>query len=183
VVPRSLSLSKVQVSVLLASGGWLPILGSLCLLGSALLHFLFSPHFQERRDASLQQIAIQQAVSRAPPVPTALAPRYEEFRSQLVASEAWGERLKSLFAVAAEAGVTLAQADYRRQVDTNCGCQSLHLTLPVRGTYPQVRVFIDAALAHFPYLALDEISLRRESVQHPMVDARLQLTLYLRTGD
>jgi hypothetical protein len=183
VVIRALNLSAIQVSLLFTRAGWLASLGGLCLLTSALFHFLLSPQFQDRKDASLRQIAIRQSEDARPPDTNDLVPRYTEFRGRLLASKAWSEHLKSVFAVATQAGVTPEQADYRWRQDAACGCQALQLTMPVRGTYPQLRAFIDALLAEFPSLALDEISLQRESVRHPNVDARLQLTLYLRTED
>lgn len=182
-VRRSLSGVAVQAALLLARAGLLPAAALLCLAAAALLHFLLLPQLQARTERDRQHLADLRAGRTAAPAAQDLAAHYNEFRTQLASEDGRGELLKSLFKLAAEAGVTLAQADYRQQPDPGCGCQRLQITLPVRGTYPQIRAFIDAALARIGALALDELSLRRENVKNTNVEAQLRLTLYLRTEE
>jgi hypothetical protein len=51
--------------------------------------------------------------------------------------------------------------------------------LPVRGTYPQIRKFVDGAMAEVSTLSLNSIQFDRQKVGDPMVDATVKLTVYL----
>jgi hypothetical protein len=55
----------------------------------------------------------------------------------------------------------------------------LHFTLPVRGTYPQIRHYIKEALAAVPTLSLAGIRFDRESIDDPMINARVKWVVYL----
>lgn len=182
-VRRTLNVIALQIGLLLIRAGWLPVMAVACLTAAAMLHFVAVPHVETRTTASQRQLAELQAGHESSAPSQVLAARYADIRAQLASSEDRGDLLKSLFKIAAENGVTLAQADYRVQSDPECACQRLQITLPVRGTYPRVRAFIDAALAAMSALSLDEISLRRESVKSPNVEAQLRLSLFLRAGD
>jgi hypothetical protein len=50
---------------------------------------------------------------------------------------------------------------------------------PLRGTYPQVRRFVAAALARVPHLALDTIQFERSKVGEAVVNAKVTFVLYL----
>lgn len=56
------------------------------------------------------------------------------------------------------------------------------IVLPVKGSYPQIRKFIAAALSTAPALALDGIYLKRDKVEESAVDARIVFLLYLEKG-
>ncbi|HOE40394.1 MAG TPA: hypothetical protein PLB25_01980 [Rhodoferax sp.] len=56
------------------------------------------------------------------------------------------------------------------------------ITLPVKGTYPQVRKFIRAALLTAPALALEGLDLKRDKVGDGSVEARIVFRLYLEKG-
>ena len=55
-------------------------------------------------------------------------------------------------------------------------------TLPVRGTYPQIRKFVDGALADVPALSLDSIQFERRKIGDATVDAKLKLVVFLGRG-
>lgn len=182
-VRRPLSALPLQFALAFAKAGVLPIVAVLVLAGATILHFVAVPQAEARRNASQRALAALRSAPAEGSPSRDLAGRYADIRAQLASSEDRGDLLKALFKIAAEAGVTLAQADYRLQPDPDCSCQQLQITLPVRGTYPQARAFIDAALAGVASLSLDELSLRRENVKNPSVEARLKLTLFLRGED
>lgn len=182
-VRRSLSAVAVQSSLLLARAGVLPIAALLCLAVAATLHFWLLPKSQAHATQDRQHLADLRAGHAVSPATKDLATRYDDFRTHLTSESDRGDLLKSLFKLATEAGVTLAQADYRHQTDTDCDCQQFQITLPVRGTYPQIRSFIDTALAANGSLAMDELSLHRENVKNSNVEAQLRLTFYLRKDE
>jgi hypothetical protein len=51
------------------------------------------------------------------------------------------------------------------------------MTLPVSGTYPQVRAFVVDVLRDVPAAALDDIQLRRDAAGR--IEARVRFSLFL----
>lgn len=82
--------------------------------------------------------------------------------------------VQRLFALAAEHGLTIAQADYRRQETGRVG--RWQVQMPASGSYPQVRRFLRAAQA-IPGLSLDEVGIHRAPVGAG-VEARLLFSVW-----
>lgn len=173
----------LQLQLLLARIGVLPALAAALFGLAALIHYVAVPELQRQTDMNQRKLNDAQAehaqLDRGQPVAT----RYGEFRTRLTNVDDRGDLLKRLFQVAANSGLTLTQGDYRLVPDTEGDFQQWQLSLPIRGSYPQIRAFIDAALQALPSATLDEISLRRDSVRVPTVEAQLRLTLYLKDAD
>ncbi|MDN4052417.1 hypothetical protein QPK32_04970 [Massilia sp. YIM B02763] len=93
------------------------------------------------------------------------------------------QQVKTLFALAQQAGLTLRQGEYKAARDRNAGVTTYQVNLPVKGSYAAIWQFAMAALRAIPFAALDDISFRREAIGDTAVEARLRLTLYLRDGD
>jgi hypothetical protein len=53
------------------------------------------------------------------------------------------------------------------------------MTLPVKGTYPQIRKYLAALIADMPALSLQQVQFKRQKVGDPFVDADIRLVLYL----
>jgi hypothetical protein len=53
--------------------------------------------------------------------------------------------------------------------------------LPVKGSYEQIRGFVAAVLNDVPAAALEDIGLRRDAIGARTLEARLKLTLFLRS--
>jgi hypothetical protein len=92
------------------------------------------------------------------------------------------QQLKTLFALAAKSGLSLTAGQYRAAYDQNGRFHTYQVSLPVRGSYRALWQFCLQALATVPFAALDEISLRRESIGEPVLEARVRFTLYLKDG-
>jgi hypothetical protein len=93
------------------------------------------------------------------------------------------QQVRTLFALAQQAGLTLRQGEYKSARDRNAGVTTYQVNLPVKGSYAAIWQFAMAALRAIPFAALDDISFRREAIGDTAVEARLRLTLYLRDGD
>jgi hypothetical protein len=52
----------------------------------------------------------------------------------------------------------------------------------LRGGYAQVRSFLDQVLTQIPAAALEEVTIRRDSVGARATETRVRLTLYLANG-
>lgn len=54
------------------------------------------------------------------------------------------------------------------------------VTLPVHGSYPAVRQFIDATMVAVPAIALESLTLERPAVADAMMNAELKFTIFVR---
>jgi Tfp pilus assembly protein PilO len=106
--------------------------------------------------------------------------RFRAFRERLTDDGEQTEALKKIFAEAIKSGITLQQGEYALVADVEGDFARLQITLPVKGSYPQIRTYAQALLQAIPALSLDEIGFRRDSVRNPHVEARLRFTLYLK---
>ncbi|MFO7190256.1 MAG: hypothetical protein DIU74_011270 [Pseudomonadota bacterium] len=90
--------------------------------------------------------------------------------------------LGKIYGAAKETGVTLASGEYELQRTKDMRLARYRISLPAQGSYDQVRRFIAAVLQEVPAAALEDVSLRREDIGSPELEARLRLTLYMDTG-
>ncbi|HEU4843822.1 MAG TPA: hypothetical protein VFT05_06130, partial [Burkholderiaceae bacterium] len=84
-----------------------------------------------------------------------------------------------LFGLAAKAGLTLRQGEYKAGIDRNARLVTYQVTLPVKGSYNDVSNFSLMALRAIPFASLDELSFKRENIGDTQLEARVRLTLFL----
>ncbi len=87
--------------------------------------------------------------------------------------------LGKINAAAKAKGLVLRSGEYKLDRVADQKFARYQITLPVAGTYTQIRGFVGQVLADVPAAALEEITLRRESAASPTLEARIRLTLYL----
>jgi hypothetical protein len=87
--------------------------------------------------------------------------------------------LGKIHAIAQAKGVQLASGEYRLERAASPRLRRYQMTLPVQGTYAQIRGFVGDVLEQVPAAVLEEVSLKRESVETPRVEARVRLTIYM----
>jgi hypothetical protein len=85
-------------------------------------------------------------------------------------------------AQADEAGLELGRGEYELTSTRSGQLARYHLSLPVRGSYPQVRQFIDGSLAAVPALGLEHLRLERASVGDRIIDADLRFSVVVKGG-
>jgi hypothetical protein len=90
-------------------------------------------------------------------------------------------QLDALYAHAKVANVQLLQGEYR--MDAGSGAlAAYHVTLPVRGSYPQLRQFVGRVLTDMPTTSLDGLRFERKKAADAQLEAQVRLTIYLRKG-
>ena len=89
------------------------------------------------------------------------------------------QQVKTLFGLAAKAGLALSQGEYKAGYDSSARVHTYQVTLPVKGSYRQIWQFGLLALRDIPFASLDEISFKREAIGDANIEARLRITLYL----
>ena len=95
------------------------------------------------------------------------------------ASAATPELLKQINAAAESQGIVLQSGEYRMQRGEGARLGRYEITLPLRGSYRQIRGFVADVLAAVPAAVLEEVNLRRENVESARLEARVRFTVYL----
>jgi hypothetical protein len=161
-------------------------LGLALLAGAAAFHFSAVQPAQEAA-AELQWRRTQLAKRADNPAPAsaAAAPgaaqidRFMGFFPSLDSTPDW---LRTLYAVAERERLELLQGSYRLSEDRVLNLAQYRITLPVRGSYPQIRRFIGGALDEIPALSLENVVFQREKIGDGAVEAKIGLTLHLRSA-
>ena len=89
------------------------------------------------------------------------------------------EWLNKLYAAAAAQKLVLEQGEYRITPDKSGKLARYQITLPVKGSYVQIRQFVAQALADVPVAALEDINFKRETIGATQLQARIKFTLFL----
>jgi Tfp pilus assembly protein PilO len=102
-------------------------------------------------------------------------------RSFPTLSEAPGWILK-MHEIAARNALTLETGEYRLTGARDGGLARYEITLPLHGGYAQVRTFLEQVLTQIPAAALEEVTIRRDSVGARTTETRVRLSLFLAGG-
>lgn len=86
--------------------------------------------------------------------------------------------LAKLYGIAEANGMDLRSGEYR-QIESKYGIERYQVSVPVAGTYSQVRAFAGIALAEMPVASLDRVSFRRKAVNDSRIDTELVFSVHL----
>ena len=88
----------------------------------------------------------------------------------------WIEKISGM---AARNKLTLHQGEYQVIRDKTSKLLLYQVTLPVRGTYPHLRGFIDEVLAGVPIASIDNVKFERQKIGDEALVSTVLLTLHL----
>lgn len=88
----------------------------------------------------------------------------------------------TLLAGAQAAGLELQTGSYRLVPGKGGAPTRYEIGLPVNGSYPGIRQFIESSLAAVPTLALDGLSLERPDVASPNVEVEVRFVVFVAEG-
>jgi hypothetical protein len=86
--------------------------------------------------------------------------------------------LEAVYAHARASKLQLAQGEYR--LEKGAGLAAYRVTLPVRGSYAQLRQFVGRILKEMPTASLDAVRFERRQALDAQLEAQVRLTIYLR---
>jgi hypothetical protein len=129
----------------------------------------------QRRTAVVEKRAPAQETRDDP------AGELERFYSRFPPIERLPAELDALYAHAKVARVQLRQGEYRMAA-AGGPLAAYHVTLPVRGSYPQLRQFVGSVLQDMPTTSLDALRFERKKAADAQLEAQVRLTIYLRKG-
>jgi len=161
------------------SGGLLLILIALACGITLLLRF--NARIDQVNRHIAQVTSQLQVAARTPSagLPTTPAEQLEAFYQPFPANASVPDWLARIYALAEAQQLTLDAGDYVLTHAESGRLDKFTVTLPVRGSYPQLRRFIRAALLTAPALALERIDLKRDNVAQGSVEARIVFLLFL----
>lgn len=173
------ALLRVRLA-LLSSGPVLPLAVLLLVLGAGALWWLAPQRaLQAERHRQAMRLASMPAVAETKSAPELANENLALFYRSLGERRYAEQQVRTLFALASKAGLSLSQGEYRTGYDRHARLHTYQVTLPVRGSYDKVWNFGLMALRAMPFSSLDEISFKRDSIEDAQVEARIRLTLYL----
>jgi hypothetical protein len=147
-------------------------LGALC---ACAVFVLFVVQPLEQRSAQLEdQLSGKARLLKTVGQPARLGSFYGFFdRDERL--EDW---LAKLYATATAAGLEFRNAEYRL-VESRQRLQRYQITLPMSGSYVQVRTFLEAALIEIPVMSIDQVTFRRKQVGDTRVEVEAVMSLHL----
>jgi len=163
--------------------GWPGILG-LALLIAIGGFYVSTLAPQQLRIDELRKEAVhlrQRANQSNNAAPQAPAEKLAAFYAFFPPSTDLPDLLGKIFDAAKRQSLALEHGEYRPLKDSVGNLMRYQFTLPVRGSYPQIRKFVDVALAEVPALSLDSIQFERRKIGEATVDAKLKLVVFLGT--
>ncbi len=163
---------------------WLNLLGIAGTLGIGVLiacaGFYVSALLPAERELAVQRLAAERLRTRTPYQPVSLGGRADELRRfyQLFPpADLLADQLERLYGLARQSQLELAQGEYRLD-RRDAGLWSYRVTLPIRGTYAQIRGFVGAVLKAMPIASVDGLRFERKRVGDTLLDAQVRLTLH-----
>lgn len=87
--------------------------------------------------------------------------------------------LEKIYQAARNQGIQLEQGEYQVAREKSARLLHYQITLPVKGSYLQLRKFLATVLTDVPIASLDNISFERQKIGDQAIEAKIKLTLYL----
>lgn len=134
----------------------------------------------DARATALQAEARALRAQARPAAAAAVPVSAQQWQATLPGAAERQQRLADLLELGIRLELSGARTEHR--LATSEGLERLRVTMPVSGSYAQLRRFIAAALAHDPALSLDAVKLRRASPLAAEVEAELQWSLHGRAA-
>ena len=132
-----------------------------------------------REFAQLRRPAMDAAITRAP-AKSLLEERFAAFNQTLGDKRELGKMVATVFELAEKHGLVLAQAEYKLEFDKAGGFHTYQMRLPVRGSYPRLRAFVDATLARIACAALEDVDFKRDAISATEAEARLRFLFFVK---
>ena len=175
---------KTRLEALLARLGAAGVLGIGLLLACA--GFYASALAPLEEGARAQRLALERLRARTPYEPVSTGGRGDELRrfyGLFPAASGLNDDVERLHRLARAAGLDLAQGEYRLERRAS-GLWAYRVTLPVRGSYAQLRGFLGALLTGMPTASLDGLRFERKKAADTQLEAQVRVTLHARpSGD
>lgn len=134
----------------------------------------------ERRDAARAQArALEFRLARAPGKAPSPEGGLETFYRFFADGKGATDRLQTIFALAKKSGIELRKGSYRYNGPVGERLVRYEVSLPLRGSYAQIRRFLASVLNDIPVASLDRVGFEKKSIGDAKVEAKVIFTLFL----
>ena len=163
-------------------------LGAAGVLGLGVLIFCLPLYFSALRPAE-RELAAKRALAERSRTPgparqislDSRAEQLERFYELFPPVERLGSELERLYGLARASGLDLLQGEYRVE-KRPAGLVAYRITLPVRGSYSQVRAFAGAVRTKMPIASIDGLRFERKKSVDAQLDAQFRITVHFQPG-
>lgn len=176
---------RVWVEIALWRHGWVwPAATAMCLSALVIHLSLLSSQLQQLRQLEMDlHIALAERTMSQNRSMTAPEPGTMDAAAVLSSAPPIEESIARMAQLAQAEGIALTQGEYRTQLIADGSLVRVQVSQPVRGTYPQLRRYIESVLRGSPHASLDQMEARRENVSQPLLEARLRWSLWQTRGN
>lgn len=88
--------------------------------------------------------------------------------------------LESIYAAADKEKLVLERGEYNLSEESGLTVLRYKINLPVKGPQADIKRFVRRMLRDIPSLSLDSVSMQRNNVGEPTVDAQIRVSVFLR---
>lgn len=162
--------------------GWLGILGMGLLVGALLFTITILLPAQKQVELlgfEAQKLREDVQLRRQSEVDASPQTKIDAYYRQLPPESTATKLVDQIFAMALEHNIEPSQATYSMTKSRDARYSSYLITLPVSGSYLDIRQFVAKTLNTLPSAALDGITLTSANNGERMVDAQLHFTIFL----
>jgi Tfp pilus assembly protein PilO len=184
--PSKLNASKLNIIFDLARYqlrqlGWQGMLGFLLILGSLAYLFLQAvPKANQVQQLQLDARNFKRSSNLyAQDHKVGKFDVVKDFYRLLPAQNKANNSIAMILNAATNAGLSLEKVEYDQPLSQHPITQ-YQINLPTKGSYVQIRQFINEVLNKIPTIALNDISMRREDISTDILETRIQFILYLK---
>jgi len=93
------------------------------------------------------------------------------------------DQLARIYGFADKQGLQLQQGEYRLVQETNAKLERYQVTLPLRGSYTQVRQFVGEVMNEMLVVSLDDLKFEKQQIGDPTIEAQIRITLFMLADD
>jgi Tfp pilus assembly protein PilO len=163
---------------------WTGALGlALLLCAAALYVFGIAPATERLAQLSAERVELSARLGTRGQQrqPVTQSSQLSNFYAFFPSTSTVSELLRSIESAAQANALLLQKGEYRLSQERQFRLARYQVTLPVRGAYTDVRGFVNDVLEAVPAAALEDLTLKREQIGDPQIEARVRFTLYLGT--
>ena len=103
----------------------------------------------------------------------------QRFYALLPLQDEANNKITEILHAATSVGIAINKVEYSSS-SASSSLIKYQIRIPVQASYVQIRQFINAVLNTLPTVALNDISMKREDIGSDLIEANIQLTMYLR---
>lgn len=165
--------------------GWavVTLLAVVCVLAWAFVFLPLQAHLAQVEAEHGEHLSRAEAPAAPPGRENLQRIAWQELSAALPHEKQADRLIARTLALARQHGVVLQQADYQYQLDAEMKWMQMNMSLPVRGSYPQTRRFIEAVLREHPHLAMNQIGFKRDGAASAQLEAIVSFSAWFMVGE